>query len=125
VPGLAPWSIGVTLITLGDCEQNLHHWDEAIAALEESVRLLAVPDAPRRYHASAIALLSIALWDSRRDRPRALRLAEEAAAMFALQAAAVEELHSDATARPLVIGDSCAARHAESRRHRLESSSRP
>ncbi len=97
VPGLAAWNVGMTLIALGDCHQQRRQWDQALAAFEEAVVLLSVPDAPPQQQANARALLSIALWDSRRDRPRALALADEAAAMFAAQG--LEELGRHATAR--------------------------
>jgi tetratricopeptide (TPR) repeat protein len=72
--------IRTPLFTLGRVLARRGRFDEAIEALERSVELRGHADADVEHRATAALELAKVLWESDRDRPRALALARRARA---------------------------------------------
>ncbi|HTE50672.1 MAG TPA: serine/threonine-protein kinase [Kofleriaceae bacterium] len=73
-------ALAQSLAGLGEAHADGGHADRALAPLERAVSIYDRTEAPLGEEAEARFILARALWDSRRDRPRARRLAATARA---------------------------------------------
>jgi tetratricopeptide (TPR) repeat protein len=80
-----------TLSAIGHECLNLKKYDEAITSLERALSIAALDAVTASMRADVAFVLAMALWDSRRDRKRALVLAEEAFELYSSSEASASQ----------------------------------